>query len=158
MSQYSEETQQKIVASCVGGGLVMVVLGPLVIVMGRLPVVMVGGFLMIGAGIIAIAFGIVVGFMANAATKAGSEKREANCRIMARYGVDSQGDIVTADFAEMSDDVRTYIRLYSPTKGALEYECAYPVWCQCGEGMLGTAVTQGRWLSSFIPQNAPVQP
>ena len=107
-------------------------------------------------GIILLGVGVFWGLWQVVNRNAGPEIAEYNCRIMARYGVNEQNDVVSADWIGDSEGIRTFVRVWSPTRGAQEFECAYPVWLQCGEGMLGQAVTRGKWLSGFFSQGAPI--
>lgn len=102
-------------------------------------------------GIVMLLFAVFYGIAWEHSTKVGNPRTEKNCRVMARYGVNSQNEVLAANWAADYDDFRPHVRLYSPQRGAMEFECALPVWEQCGEGMLGDAVIQGRWLSSFSP-------
>lgn len=106
-------------------------------------------------GIVLVGVGVFWGLWHVVNRHAGPEIREYNCRIMARYGVNEQNETVIADWVHDGDGIRTYVRVWSPTRGAQEFECAYPVWCQCGEGMLGQAITKGKWLSGFFMQAGP---
>lgn len=107
-------------------------------------------------GIILLGLGVFWGLWQVVNRHAGPEIAEYNCRIMARYGVNEQNDVVSADWVGNGEGIRTFVRVWSPTRGAQEFECAYPVWCQCGEGMLGQAVTKGKWLSGFFTQGGPI--
>jgi hypothetical protein len=137
------------------GGIALMALGfilyffwpgnPLGIVVGA------GGLLMLGLTILA-------GAIKATNIHEGTEYIEPNCRVMARYGVDARQNVVSSDWIGNGQDIRTYVRLYSPSRGAQEFECALPVWLQCGEGMLGQAITKGHWLCGFYPQMGPVMP
>jgi len=159
MDQRSEEFNQKLITFFLIGGIALVLLGivgmalffnPAFILLAILCVLMVlGGIGLIGASIF---YGIAL----EKGTQSGPEVVEPNCRVMARYGVNSRNEMVSSDWATESDDFKPYVRLHSPRKGAMEFQCAFQVWDQCGEGMIGEAILQGRWLSSFKPYVAGV--
>lgn len=154
MNQRSEEFNQKIIVFFLIGGIALMVLGiiglamffnPSFILLALLCILMILG----GAGLVGAS--IFYGIALEKASKSGPELVEPNCRVMARYGVNSRNEIMSSDWAVDSEDFKPYVRLHSPTRGAIEFQCAFPVWDQCGEGMIGEAVIQGRWLSSFKP-------
>lgn len=107
-------------------------------------------------GFVVLGIGVFWGLWQVVNRNAGPEIREYNCRVMARYGVNEQNEVVTADWVGAGEEIRTFVRIWSPTRGAQEFECAYPVWCQCGEGMLGQSITEGKWLSAFFIQQGPI--
>ncbi len=73
-------------------------------------------------------------------------------RIIARFAIDKNGLLITDESSfEFQDKLRYYVRVLSPTEGSLEYECAEPVFYQCGEGMLGDIEITGRWIGAFRP-------
>lgn len=160
MNQRLEEFNQKLIASLLAIGVGLFFLGcfglvfffnPKTFYLAVLCVILaVGGVALVGASIF---YGITV----DQKTKVSAEVVEPNCRVMARYGVDDRNEIITADWAYDSEGFRPFVRIHCPTRGAMELECAMPVWEQCGEGMLGEAVIQGRWLSSFRSYVGSVQ-
>jgi hypothetical protein len=116
------------------------------------------GFVGIPISVITIFGCIIYGFIVNKAQHSGREHKEPNCRIMARYGVKKNAEVVPSDQIYY-EDCTPYVRIFSIRRGAVELRCEIPVWEQCGEGMLGEAIIQGRWLSSFTPYiGAPPPP
>lgn len=104
------------------------------------------------AGIVILAV-IIIGLLKTSMPNTGFERTELHCRVMARYGVNHLNEAVMSELIDGSEDsIRLYVRIWSPTRGATEFECAFPVWCQCGEGMPGKIVYRGGWLCAFMPQ------
>ena len=52
---------------------------------------------------------------------------------------------------EEADRPKFYIRMQTPTGGSYEYETSEETFWQCGEGMVGEAEIQGKWLGKFVP-------
>ncbi len=154
MNQRSEEFNQKLITFGLIGGVILMLFGIIGMAMFFSPgtvFLAIFCFLMVIGGGGLIGGSIFYGIALDKSSKSGPEVVEPNCRIMARYGVNAQNEIMSSDWANDSECFKPHVRLHSPTRGAMEFQCAFPVWDQCGEGMIGEAVIQGRWLSSFKP-------
>ena len=152
MNQRGEEFNQKLITFFLISGALLIVLGLVgfVMVFAVIPLAALCALMVLG-GIGLIGASIFYGISFEKSSQKGPEVTEPNCRVMARYGVNSRNEIISSDWATEADDFKPYVRLHSPRKGAMEFQCAFPVWDQCGEGMMGDATIQGRWLSSFKP-------
>lgn len=159
MDQRSDESRQKLIAGLMMGGIFAMCGSLVMIVLLPHPLLILFFVLIFLCGLVLLCLAVFYGVVLERKSHGGAPRVEANCRVMARYGVNQNNDVMSSDWAADSDDFRPFVRLYSPTRGALEFECAMPVWDQCGEGLLGEAVVQGRWLSSFTPyRGTPVTP
>ncbi len=152
MDQRKDEFNQKLIAYLTIGGGVLFVVGLVsrIFFIMILPL-MALSWLMLICGMGLAVSGIAYGLMYERTQHEGHPVVEPHCRVMARYGVNELNEIVTSDWAHDDVPFRPFVRLHSPRRGAMEFECALPVWEQCGEGMDGEAIIQGRWLSSFTP-------
>ncbi|MBI1757115.1 MAG: hypothetical protein HYR64_08430 [Fimbriimonas ginsengisoli] len=146
MTQRTEEFWQKAIAALTIVGMVCIAVGGVATFLPLVPMLP-----MFEIGLLLVIGGVVVGFLVHGWGKLGRETVVRNCRIMARYCVNEVGDQMPAGLHAPDEGTRAMIRLWSPERGASEYECALPVWEQCGEGMLGDAIVQGKWLSAFQP-------
>ena len=160
MHQRTDEVSQKLVAWLMVVGIVLICGSAVMIVAMPAPLFIVIFLLLMVLGIGLIVMAVVYGIAYEKGTRRGPARVEPNCRVMARYGTNRDHEVVSADWAtDDPEDFKPFVRMYSPTKGAMELECAMPVWEQCGEGLLGDAVIQGRWLTSFTPKiGAPQSP
>jgi len=155
MDPNPQQRTERLFTGLILGGILLVVIGAIgYVVTGASPASIIIGTV----GVLIAGLTVFAGVFKAANIFRGPERTEPNCRVMARYGVDALQNVVSHDWIGDGRDIRTYVRLYSPTKGAQEFECALPVWLQCGEGMLGQAVTTGHWLSAFYPQTGPISP
>lgn len=100
-----------------------------------------------GSIIVSLAYGFWTVFRENS----GPMVKEKNCRIMARYGFDANHVMVTDEFDLGQPGIKFYVKMWSPTRGAVEYQTTEQVFWMCGEGMTGEATSQGKWLGQFTP-------
>lgn len=103
-----------------------------------------------GMGLVAYAVFSGLSFTNTLRTKSAPTPLDG-VRIQARYAMNTIGEML---FNEQDWDLpgtRFYVRILYPNGRSSELECAYPVFCQCGEGMWGTAIIQGDWVSQFTP-------
>ena len=78
---------------------------------------------------------------------------DPGARVMARYAYDREGTMVVDEWLfDERDDLKFYVKL-ALTGGAIrEFQCRREVHAMCGEGMVGAATFDGRWLGGFTPQ------
>ena len=155
----NDNTRERFLAGTIYTALVLIVVGIfglLLFIAPSMRVLYSLSIISIFAGIVLLGLAVFWGLWQVVNRHAGPEIAEYNCRVMARYGVNEQNDVVGADWVGDGEGIRTFVRVWSPTRGAQEFECAYPVWLQCGEGMLGQAITRGGWLSGFFSQAGPM--
>lgn len=82
----------------------------------------------------------------------------APVRILARYALmPGTSEMMFSDFDPDYPGIRFFARVRKADGNAIELQCAYPVFAMLGEGMTGTAVVQGDWISVFHPAG-PAQP
>jgi hypothetical protein len=82
----------------------------------------------------------------------GNRRLVENARIMARYVYNNRGEMLTEEYQwDGMDDVKFYVKIETPGEQPQEYQCVQPVYETCGEGMIGQATVDGRWLGAFSP-------
>ncbi|AIE84312.1 hypothetical protein [Fimbriimonas ginsengisoli] len=102
-------------------------------------------------GLLMFCGGMGYGFWKVTREKKGPRATQPNFRILARYVYD-KGILITDELAiEQADKPRYYVRGMTPDHVVGEYETTPEVYFQCGEGMVGEAEIQGRWVGRFIP-------
>ena len=95
--------------------------------------------------------GFLYGILEDSKKNLGIPRVLQRARIIARYGVDSQGNYVNDERQfESHQDLRFFVRMRSPGEGSLEYECSRRVFDTCGEGSIGDAKIQGQWIRGYI--------
>jgi uncharacterized protein YneR len=95
--------------------------------------------------------GFLYGILEDSKKNLGIPRVLQRARIIARYGVDSQGNYVNDERQfESHQDLRFFVRMRSPGEGSLEYECSRRVFDTCGEGSIGDAEIQGQWIRGYI--------
>ena len=103
-------------------------------------------------GILIITGTLLYGYFQEKNKNQGARLVHASSRVIARFAIDKNGLLITDESSfEFQDKLRYYVRVLSPTEGSLEYECAEPVFFQCGEGMIGDIEITGRWIGAFRP-------
>lgn len=114
--------------------------------------------LMFVGGLLLSIGSLVYGIMQEKTKNEGPRKVIQNARIIARFAIDRSGMLQTDESQfEFLENLRFYVRIMSPAEGSLEYECSEAVFYGCGEGMMGDAEVQGRWIGAFRPYvGAPV--
>lgn len=81
---------------------------------------------------------------------------DPNARIVARFGVDDLGEMLTEDWLfDERDGVRFFVKVEHGDGRIKEYECRRETLAMCGEGMRGVATFDGRWLGGFVPHFGP---
>jgi len=107
----------------------------------------------VGLGVLMVAAGLGYGIWLNANRATGPRKVWDGVRVVARYGYNRDGIMLTSEFdLEVADDPKYYVRLLLPDGRQDEFECTPAVYFQAGEGMLGDAEVQGKWLGHFKPR------
>jgi len=107
--------------------------------------------LFLTVGVLMCLTGLGYGLWVVASQNKGPRQTVPHFRILARYAYD--GPIMkTADWEiEAAERPRFYVKGMTPDGAVAEYETVIDVFYQAGEGMVGEAELQGRWLGKFIP-------
>ena len=102
-------------------------------------------------GVCVTLVGFLYGILEDKKKNLGVPRVLERARIIARYGVDSQGSyIVDERLFDSHDDLRFFVRMRTPGEGSLEYECSRRVFETCGEGSIGDAEIQGQWIRGYV--------
>jgi hypothetical protein len=102
-------------------------------------------------GVCVTLVGFLYGIMEDKKKNLGIPRMLEQARIIARYGIDSQGNYVNDERQfESHNDLRFFVRMRSPGEGSLEYECSRRVFDTCGEGSIGDAEVQGQWIRGYV--------
>ena len=110
-----------------------------------------GGLLVIG-GILSGALSLYIGFSHNRASGAdGPTRPQEEARVQTRFAINGIGEMIFDNYDYDAEDARFYVKGQYPNGRRDEFECARPVFDQCGEGMRGLITVQGSWLSMFVP-------
>jgi hypothetical protein len=108
------------------------------------------GLIVLGLALIAGA--IAYGYMQVHNRNRGPVKSYPGARVVSRFATNRQGDYLTQDWQLEGEKVQRFVKLdLGPSAGVLEFECAPEAYEAAGEGMVGVARVQGRWLGSFEP-------
>ena len=105
-------------------------------------------------GLLLMGYGIAKGLhVEHAASKTTTQVQMPECRIVARFAINSIGETLFSEMDIDFEDPKTqFLIRVAPAHGAqIELKTNEQVWLQCGEGMRGTLVVQGDWLGSFVP-------
>jgi hypothetical protein len=106
---------------------------------------------MIAAGALLMFIGLGYGVMVIRGEKKGPRTVVEHFQVLARYAYDGQEMLNEPWQIESAEKPRFYVRggrMHSPVT---EYECSEAVYWSAGEGMVGEAETQGKWLGRFTP-------
>jgi len=109
-----------------------------------------GAFGLLG-GIALLVFLMVSGATIGVTEKRGVRKVDPNSRVLAKYGVDSEGQTLTLEWDFPDPKTRFFVRMELSNGSRVEFQCVREVFDQCGEGMRGESHYQGRWLGLFRP-------
>jgi hypothetical protein len=134
-----------------GVGAVLLLVG---FVGGQVPILLVGGALDV-FGFIAVAWSLTSGHAKLREDRTAAKKSAENVQVMARFGINHLGEMLFTIEDVDIPDLRYYVRILFPDGRQGEFETAFPLFCQCGEGMWGDITFEGDWLSSFTPRTAP---
>ena len=102
-------------------------------------------------GLLLLGFAVFTGLFASKMMNSGPRRLDQNARVVARYALGKNGDMAMSDYEWDEPGMRFFVRLSTSGGGNAEYECVRAVYEQCGEGMRGEAMFQGRWLGGFRP-------
>ena len=95
--------------------------------------------------------GLVMGFRHNRNMESGPTQAPIEGRVLARYAINGIGEMIFDNYDYDAEDARFYVKIHFLGGRREEYECARPVFDQCGEGMRGLVTIRGNWLSMFEP-------
>lgn len=105
--------------------------------------------------------GVILWGLFFAEKHSGSQKlyRVPDVRIIARFAISEIGETLFSEDDIDFDNPKTkpLVKLQYSNGEVHEFACHPTVWRQSGEGMTGTAIIQGGWLSAFQHQ-APGSP
>jgi uncharacterized damage-inducible protein DinB len=108
--------------------------------------------LMVVGGILSAGLALYIGFAHNRdASSGGPAEPQEEGRIQARFAINQLGEMIFDNYDYDAEEARYYVRVLYLDGRRDEYECARPVFDQCGEGMRGLLTLQGKWLSMFTP-------
>lgn len=102
--------------------------------------------------LVGVALGIgslFLGFGHNRNRDAGAVAAPTEGRVVARFAINDIGEMIFDNYDFDAEDARFYVRIQFLGGKRDEFECARPVFDQCGEGMRGMLVIEGGWLSQF---------
>ncbi len=108
-----------------------------------------GLFVLVGIGL-GIG-GLAIGFGHNTSQASGQETIQQEGRVLARYAINDIGEMIFDNFDYDAEEAKYYIRVQFLGGKRDEFECARPVFDQCGEGMRGLVTVQGSWVAQFVP-------
>lgn len=109
------------------------------------------GLLTLG-GVISGASALFIGISHNRSAAAGGPSEpQREGRVQARFAINQLGEMIFDNFDYDAEEARFYVRVLYLDGRRDEFECARPVFDQCGEGMRGILTIQGKWLSMFTP-------
>ncbi|HVT12474.1 MAG TPA: hypothetical protein VHE55_09420 [Fimbriimonadaceae bacterium] len=110
------------------------------------------GPVLILLGIVLAGAGAYIGFSHNRGMTTGATRRpEEEGRVVARFAINEIGEMIFDNFDYDAEEARFYVRVQFLDRRREEFECARPVFDQCGEGMRGMITMQGSWMLSFVP-------
>lgn len=110
------------------------------------------GGLLVMCGILSAALSLYIGFSHNRASGPdGPMQPQQEGRVMARFAINGIGEMIFDNYDYDAEDARFYVKVQYLNGKRDEFECARPVFDQCGEGMRGLLTVQGSWLSMFTP-------
>lgn len=110
------------------------------------------GVLIMAIGALSAVTAVVYGLMQVKGQNSGPRRIIPNCRIVARFAADKTGVLYTEPGQiEFIDNLKFCVRMVSQMEGSVEYECSEEVFWSCGEGMVGDAEFQGKWIGAFRP-------
>lgn len=72
-------------------------------------------------------------------------------KVISRFAIDHNGHMLTQDWEMDQPRLRHFVKLDVGGGEVLEFQCRYEVFSQAGEGMVGQASVQGKWLGAFVP-------
>ena len=117
------------------------------------PIVIALGPIMIIAGIALAGWGVFYGHASNRKAEKGGVRYLPDCYVVGRFAYNENKDMIFSDFEEMdSPKDKFYVRIKTADGRDEEFECSRDLILQVGEGMIGNAQSQGRWLGSFVPK------
>ncbi len=103
-------------------------------------------------GLVMMFSGLGFAFFTMSREKKGPRRTVSNFRVVARYCYDRTMQLITADWdIDVADRPKFYVRGMFEDGLVGEFETTLEVYYQAGEGMVGEAEVQGKWLGRFIP-------
>ncbi len=103
-------------------------------------------------GVLIAGGAIAYGLWLNANRANGPRKLWEGVRVVARYGYSGDGVLLVSEWElEVADNPKYYVRLLLPDGHQDEFECTPSVFFHAGEGMVGDAEVQSKWLGHFRP-------
>lgn len=110
------------------------------------------GILLLVAGVGVLIGTIVMGLRRTSDRSYRAEPiRVPGLRVLSRFAITPVGETVfNQDYVDMEDPkTQLLVQVRYPGGRLEELRCAPDVWTQCGEGMVGDGIVQGKWLGGF---------
>lgn len=107
------------------------------------------GLLILFAGLVAIGFGLAYGIWHDRNRFAGKAVLIDGARVLSRFAHDATGANVLLEYAPDDMTLRYYVLLEIAPGIKKEFECDRLTFFTCGEGLVGVATVQGKWLGQF---------
>ena len=104
-------------------------------------------------GLAMAVLGLGVGF--RFAKSEQGERTVPHVQIRSRFAVNQIGEMIFSEFEYDAPGGELFIQVLFPDGHIEELKTSWAVFHQCGEGMHGSAIISGSWLSSFVPVIAP---
>lgn len=115
------------------------------------PLVIALGPIMVIAGVGLAGWGVFYGHFANRKMEKTGAKYFPDCYIVGRFAYNENKDMIFSDFEELdSPKDKFYVRIKTADGRDEEFECARDLIVRIGEGMIGNAQVNGRWMGSFV--------
>ena len=104
------------------------------------------------AGIALVLGSIGYGYWTHRTRHMGLRETRPHVKVLARYGFTKDWHMLTADWElDQADNPHYFVRLEFSPNEVREFECSPQIYFQCGEGMVGEAEIQGKWVGKFLP-------
>ena len=148
----ADENKQKLIGCLFVGALISFGLGLFTLFWGF--VFQSGALFALGPSLVFIAIlmagvALIIGFIHNKDLAGGAPRPPEEGRIVARFAINQNGEMIFDNFDYDAEEARFYARVQFLGGRREELECARPVFDQCGEGMRGMLTMHGGWLTQF---------
>jgi hypothetical protein len=102
-------------------------------------------------GLALLAFLMLSGATVGATEKHGIRKKDPRTKVLAKYVTNGRGEPMPLDWDSPDPATKYFVRMELGSGHRVELQCVREVFDQCGEGMKGESIYQGRWLGMFRP-------
>ncbi|MBS1721060.1 MAG: hypothetical protein JST35_11495 [Armatimonadetes bacterium] len=151
LNEQQEKARVNRFAWMIYGGIGAVVTGILCIGLGFIlsPLLALGFILLIG-GVISTGAGLALGVLGEQNAHTGPVQSATGVRVVSRHIFDN-GKVMEEWMLEGADDPKYFVKIELAPNNRIEFQTSDEVYWQCGEGMIGDAFFQGKWLGRFVP-------